>query len=191
MRLRFRVDVLFGRGIESSVSRSGMDVTGLPSHGKCPDSKRGKAPSPRPVADNFGRDRRGIASGWREPTSAQDVLYKDPFPITVHSVAPQIVIVVRPESSLFRNTVGLRRWQSTDHERSSGAPSPGVLGAALGKADTMRATQYTRPRCEGLERPGAARPRSGMGIPWRRDWDETVRARCPRVRVDAFGELAD
>src|ERR1017187_6349327 len=101
MRLRFRVDVRFGRGIEFSVSRSGMDVTGLPSHAKCPDSKRGTDPAAWRVADNFGRDRRSIASRWHAPTSAQDVLYKDPFPTTVHSVAPQIVVLACGEAQLL------------------------------------------------------------------------------------------
>ena len=89
------------------------------------------------VAGNFGRDRRSIASRWHAPTSAQDVLYRDLFPTTVHSVAPQIVELVCREVQRLPK----RRRAQTAGDRpmtnfSSGAPSPGVPGAASGKTDT-------------------------------------------------------
>src|ERR1019366_1280123 len=101
MRLRFRVDALFGRGIEFSVSCSGMEVTRLPNCRKCPDSRRRTDPTVWRAAGNFGRARRSIASRWRAPTSAQNVLYKDPFPTTVRGVAPRIVVVVYGERQLL------------------------------------------------------------------------------------------
>src|ERR1022692_2014385 len=82
-----------GAGSSSAYFAQGRRSRGYPAIRNAPTRDAGLTRPCWRVADNFGRDRRGILS-THAPPSAQDVLYKHLFPITVRSVAPPIVVLV-------------------------------------------------------------------------------------------------